>query len=222
MNLTEIRRSERVALCSTLAEVGPAAPTLCSKWTASDLAGHLVVSERYWGLPMVVGYPLRRVLPTKVTERAMVTLQQVGEKQITGLTERGWDWLLSRLEAGPPTSYRLRSVAPIRLVEEWIHHEDVLRANDMGPRTPSSELNEALWQAGLILTRLPEFLPGRQGIEVKVPDGRSHSLGGTARVRVAGEPGEILLFLSGRTSAARVEVSGEEAAIHQLEHRLAV
>ena len=113
-------------------------------------------------------------------------------------------------------------MAPIRLVEEWIHHEDVLRANGMEPRAPSSELNEALWQAGLVLTRLPEFLPGRQGIEVKLPDGRSHRLGDTARVRVAGEPGEILLFLSGRTRAARVEVSGEEAAIQQLTQSLAV
>ncbi len=73
MTLTEIRQEEREALCRTLSQVGPGAPTLCSKWTTAELAAHLVVSERYGGLPLVVAYPLRRALPTQVRERAMAS-----------------------------------------------------------------------------------------------------------------------------------------------------
>src|SRR6266496_3204467 len=60
MSLTQLRRQERAAACLTFRELGPEAPTLCLQWSAADLAGHLVISERYGGLPMVVAYPLRR------------------------------------------------------------------------------------------------------------------------------------------------------------------
>ena len=222
MNLTEIRMSERTALCETLSEVGPAAPTLCASWTAAHLAGHLVVSERYWGLPLVVAYPLRRVLPARIRDRAMATMQTVGERQIEVLGHRGWVWLLSRLGAGPPALYRFGSVAPIRLIEEWIHHEDVRRANGMGTRAASSAINEAQWQAGLLLTRLPELLPGREGLQVCLPDGRSHRIGDATRVRIEGEAGELLLFLAGRTKNAQVDVFGEDDAVRQLTAHLAV
>jgi hypothetical protein len=71
MSLTDIRRLERIAVCDTLRQVGPDASTLCSQWSAADVAGHLVASERYSGLPMVVAYRLRRVLPAGVTRRGM-------------------------------------------------------------------------------------------------------------------------------------------------------
>lgn len=222
MSLTEIRHDERSALLATLEQVGPNAPTLCLRWTTADIAGHLVVSERYFGLPLVIGYPLRKALPISGRERLMRSLQAVGERQIESCKVKGWDWMVARLRVGLPRLYGLSSMAPLRLVEEWIHHEDVRRANGMGLRTAPSELNDALWQAGLFLVRLPEFLHGRQGLEVRVPGGRSHRLGDTTQVRVAGAPGEILLFLSGRTTAARVDVSGEEPAIQQLTKGLAV
>src|SRR5205807_9648780 len=106
MSLTDIRRTERVALCQTFKEVGPEAPTLCSKWTASDVAAHLVVSERYAGLPMAIAYPLRFALPTRMRERAMASVRAVGERQIRDLKPKGWDWLLRRLAAGPPALHR--------------------------------------------------------------------------------------------------------------------
>ena len=222
MDLTDIRHAERVALCQTFTEVGPEAPTLCSKWTAADLAAHVVVSERYAGVPMAIAYPLRRVVPARTRERAMASLQVVGERQIQGLKPKGWDWLLKRLAAGPPALHRRSSIAPIRLVEEWVHHEDVRRANAMPMRHPDRELSEALWEAGLFLTTLSEFAHGREGLEVRLPDGRSARVGTETRVRVDGEPGELLMFVAGRTSVARVDVMGDEAAIETLTENLAV
>ena len=222
MNLTDLRRAERAALCETLAEVGPDAPTLCDEWAASDIAAHIVVSERYGGVPMVIAYPLRRVLTTRTRERAMTKLRAVGERQIRALKPRGWDWLMKRLKAGPPRLHGLPSIAPIRLIEEWIHHEDIRRANAMPVRQPSAQLREALWQAGVLLTQLTEFAEGREGLEVRLPDGRTTRLGNETHVRVEGEPGEVLMFLSGRTSAAHVDVEGDEPAVRALTEHLAV
>jgi uncharacterized protein (TIGR03085 family) len=222
MSLTDLRRRERVAVCMTLREVGPDAPTLCSQWSAADIAAHLVASERGWGLPMVVGYGLRRVLPATVTRRGMQSLRTIGDRQLQRAKHHGWDWLLHRLEAGPPVPYQLASVAPIRLIEEWIHHEDISRANNRAPRPASVELDEALWHAGLLLTRFPEFLPGRDGLEIVMPDGRSHHLGATTHVRLEGPPGELLLFLAGRITAAHVTIDGDDDAIRTLHTSLAV
>jgi uncharacterized protein (TIGR03085 family) len=222
MRLTELRGQERASACATFCDVGPGAPTLCSQWSVADVAGHLVVSECYGGLPMVAAYRLRRVLPGGVREALMQRLRAVGEREIEKAKAKGWNWLLHRLEAGPPMAYRLSSVAPIRLVEEWIHHEDVRRANGMPPRPSSPELDEALWNAALVLSRFPEFLAERQGLEVVLPDGRSQRLGNTTRVRVEGTPGELLLFLAGRTAAAQVTTTGEADVIRALDTSLVV
>jgi uncharacterized protein (TIGR03085 family) len=222
MTLTELRHRERAALCATLEVTGPDAPTLCSEWSSADIAAHLVASERGWGLPMVMVYGLRRVLPPGVIRRGMQSLRSVGDRQVQQTKRHGWDWLQRRLVAGPPLPYRLASVAPIRFVEEWIHHEDIRRANDLPLRPPSVEVDDALWNAGLFLMSFREFLPEREGLEMVLPDGRSQRLGDDTRVRLEGPPGELLLFLAGRTAAANVSIEGDEETVRTLTGGLAV
>lgn len=216
MSLEELRRSERLDLLETLRQVGPEAPTLCAQWSAADLAAHLVASERHRGLPMVVAYKLRAALPAGAVQWGMGALQRVGDRQLAKAKAEGWDRLLARLASGPPAAYRLNSVAPIRLVEEWVHHEDIRRANDMPARAAPPNLDEALWQAGLLLSSFNEFTPGRQGLLVTMPDGRSQLIGDTVRVRILGPAGEILLYLAGRTTAAKVTVTGEDEALRAM------
>lgn len=201
----------------TLEVLGPDVPTLCSDWRAADVAAHLVVSEAYGGWPMVAAYALRRVLPPGVTRRGIRSIQAVGDRQIRRARAMGWDRLLGRLAGGPPAAYDRPGVGEIRLVEEWIHHEDIRRANGLAPRERSEEMELALWQAGLVLTGFPEFLPGREGIEVVTTGGRSHVIGGSPKVRVEGWAGELLLFLSGRTGAAEVTVTGDRSALRALD-----
>lgn len=216
MGLALVRAIERAELCQTLRQVGPDAPTLCAEWTASDIAAHLVVSERMAGFPLAVAYQLGRALPASVVQRAMPSLRSVGVRPLVRAKRRGWEHLLDRLAAGTPAGFRLRSAAPIRLVEEWIHHEDIRRACDLPTRQAAPELDEALWQAGLFLTRFAAFRLDRQGIEVVHLDGRTRRLGGTTDIRVKGSSGELLLYLSGRFSRADVEVTGDDTAIRSL------
>lgn len=222
MSLTELRRDERAALLTTLRAVGPDAPTLCAGWTSADVAAHLVVSERAWGLPMVVGYGLRRALPQSVVRRAMGRLQAVGDRQTARTATRGWEWLLHRLATGPPAPYQRPSVAPIRLIEEWIHHEDIRRANGHEPRPTAPATDDALWDATLELTSLRELLPGREHVRIVRPDGRSHQVSPTTTVSVIGPPGEVLLLLAGRTDAAHAQVVGAADDVAELRMRLVV
>jgi len=42
MSATAVLLQERAALCDTLEQYGPDAPTLCTGWMTLDLAAHLV------------------------------------------------------------------------------------------------------------------------------------------------------------------------------------
>ena len=59
----------------------------------------------------------------------------------------GWDALVDRVRPGP--AYGPTANAWVRgnmmLRECLVHHEDVRRANEMGPRTDVPELQEAAW-----------------------------------------------------------------------------
>lgn len=215
------RKQEREDLVDTLRAVGPDAPTLCGRWSASDIAGHIVTSEQAYGVPMFVGDIVRRALPPRVTRRGIESLQSVGDRMISRAKRDGWGPLLERLGAGPPLLFRTGSLADLRLVEEWIHHEDIRRANGLEPR-PASDVDAALWDAGMTITRYPEFMPGREEVQIETPDGQKHRLGSNPRVRVVGRPGELLLYLAGRGAAAKIEVHGDSEVIAALELRLAV
>ncbi len=99
-------------------------------------------------------------------------------------------------------------------VEFFIHVEDVRRARDgWEPRAISSDLADALWAR-----------VGPGGMAKKVPativitsPGRADKERGTGpRLTLAGDPGELTMFGSGRQGAARVEISGDAALAAQL------
>ena len=81
-------RAERAALCDTLLEVGPDAPTLCGGWTSGDLLAHLLVRE---GRPDQAAGVLVPKLADR-TEQAMARLRD----------EHDHATLVERLREGPP------------------------------------------------------------------------------------------------------------------------
>jgi hypothetical protein len=96
------------------------------------------------------------------------------------------------------------------------------RASGLEPRPSTEAQDEARWRAGLELTALRDLLPGRDCVELVLPDGRSHRIGPHATVQVHGAPGELLLFLAGRTEAAAVDVTGDPGDIRALRDHLVV
>lgn len=205
--------AERAELVTTFRAAGPDAPTLCDEWPVRTLAAHLVVSEQYAGLPMTVSYPLWRLLSARAGQAMRDRITGPMLRNMARAEAKGWNWLLDRLEAGPPALFGLGLIADVRLLEEFVHHEDVRRANGKGARQLSGEFDDHLVDAMLTMRGIAQFAAPRHGIEAVLPNGRRYLLGdGPPRSQVAGSAGEVLLWLAGRGAVASVDVSGELAA----------
>jgi uncharacterized protein (TIGR03085 family) len=195
--------SERAQLSDLFDELGPDAPTLLAPWTTRDLAAHLVLRERDY----LAGPGL--VLPG--------AWGRLAERRRRALARRDFTWLNATLRSGPPPGFfRVRWVRRFPSLNElFVHHEDVRRANGRDPRTNERAMDEALWRN---VTRAPWFLARRlrgAGLELQWAGTATavRARRGEPTASIAGPPGELLLYLFGRQSAAHVEVSGPAAAV---------
>lgn len=194
---------ERAQLCDLFDELGPQAPTLLEPWTTRDLAAHLVLREHD-----------TRAGPGLVLPGGWA---RFAERRRSALALRDFPWLVETVRSGPPPGFFRRGwVRRVpNLNEFFVHHEDVRRANGRDPRTNEQAMDEALWDN---VSLAPWFLARRlrgAGLELQ--------WAGTARTvrarrgeptaRIAGSPGELLLYLFGRQDAAHVEVGGPDAAV---------
>jgi uncharacterized protein (TIGR03085 family) len=199
--------AERAQLASLLGDLGPDAPTLLPPWTTRDIAAHLVLRER----DALAGPGL--VLPGAWARMA--------EQRQRALALRDFTWLVATLRSGPPPGFfRIGWVRRLpNLNEFFVHHEDVRRANDCGPRTNEPAMNEALWRN---ISRQSWYLARRlrgAGLELQWAgtDNTIRARRGEPTARIAGLPGELLLCLFGRPAAAHVEVTGPAAAVQAVE-----
>lgn len=200
---------ERRDLCDVVDDVGPLAATLLEGWTAHDLAAHIVLRERdpFAGPCMVLSG-----LFARFAERRRVLLAE----------RRDFSWLLARIRAGPPPGFfRIGWVRSFpNLNEFFVHHEDVRRANGMRPRTLAYELDLALWRN---VHRGSRYLSRRlteTGLELDWTGTgeRIRVRPGEPTARLSGPPGELLLYVFGRKSAACVDITGPAdavAAVHR-------
>jgi len=197
------QQAERLALCDLFLKVGPDAPTLCEGWATYDLAAHLVIRERkpLSGPGLVMGGAAAR-LTARILTRA---------KQTHSYSE-----LVSLVRRGPPLVLAPFDRA-MNLTEYFVHHEDVRRGGgDTTPRSgaEAAQVEEALWQ---MLHRSAKFMtrPVKAiGIDLVRPDGEViHARPGSPLATITGAAGEIVLRLSGRGDAARVEVGGASDAV---------
>jgi uncharacterized protein (TIGR03085 family) len=198
-------KRERLLFADLLESVGPEAPTLCEGWTTRDLAAHAVVRERR--ADAAGGMLIKRLAPR--LERVQ------GE-----FAARPYEELVQLIRTGPPrvSPYALKQVdEAANTVEFFIHAEDVRRAQpDWTPREVDQVFADALWRR---LERSARLMGRRSpvGLVLRRPnDQTAVAHRGTPVVTVTGEPGELLMFVSGRQAAARVEVTGDENAVAKL------
>jgi uncharacterized protein (TIGR03085 family) len=201
-------RKERDALCLLLSEKGPDAPTLCEGWTTRSLAAHLVLREYRPDASIgIIGGPL-----AGYTARIQDKIAQ----------QHDYPRLITMIRQGPPL-FSLFAIPGVderaNAVEYYIHHEDVRRgAPGWEPRQLGEAMEDALWHrlgmARLVLRKAPSGVvlqradaPGTRPITAKR---------GTPTVTVSGTAGELTLWVSGRTSAARVLLDGDADAVTRL------
>ena len=184
---------QRALLTDLLEELGPFAPTRCEGWNTGDLAAHL------W-----------------VREHRVDALPGIGIARFSGHTERvqkealqrwGFPKLVADLRVVP--TWR-RPVSPLMDgAEYYIHHEDVLRANDRTQQLSDGE-QKALWKIVKVLARKTQLGKKYRLAVTPLGAGERITLGrGTETVHVRGLPGELLLHFSGRD--ADISIVGEPA-----------
>ncbi|WP_227658942.1 MULTISPECIES: TIGR03085 family metal-binding protein [unclassified Corynebacterium] len=194
--------AERMRLRDLLLSLGPGAPTLCEGWTTQDLAVHLWLRERR---------------PDAAAGMFLHPLRGHAENLAAKLKSRPYEDVVRQWAAGPGRFSPVRLIdAPLNTAEHFLHHEDVRRGGgEVTPRDFSVRVDETLWSwcarmAPLLLRRSvrPVVLEGRGMRPLVVARQRGVATRGDAVVRVKGDPGEILLWCSGRT-AVEVTVEGE-------------
>lgn len=195
-------KRERLILADLLEASGPEAPTLCEGWKTRDLAAHLAVRERRAD---AAGGILLKALADR-TARIQ-----------SEFTAKPYEELIQLLRTGPPrlSPFTLKQIdEAANTVEFYVHAEDVRRAaDDWTPRELDPVFQDALWRR--LETAARVF--GRKspvGLVLRRPDGRTAvARKGTPVVTLTGEPNELLLYVSGRQSVARVEESGDKEAV---------
>jgi uncharacterized protein (TIGR03085 family) len=179
---------ERREICDLLLELGPDAPTLCAGWTTADLAAHLVLREHFhrWS-----------------------DAQRAAEKA------KGLPAMVARLRAGAPLiPWRLPRIRDVfNGLEYFIHHEDVRRANGREPRPSRADLEALAWRMSGFSARRVARRIRPYGLELVRPDGTRRVFGSGARATLRGPATELVLYLSGRRSNARVALDGAPEAV---------
>jgi uncharacterized protein (TIGR03085 family) len=192
---------ERTALTDLAERLGPDAPTLCEGWQVRDLVAHLVLRE---GSPLALGAVVRPLSGPMERERVRLA---------------GGDFaaLVERLRSGPPRLSPFGVPGLDRLLnstEFFIHHEDLRRAQPgWEPRQLSQATQDALWRTVKATGRFA-VRPVQAGVvaERAGTEDRLTLKDGSPSVVVRGEPGEVLMYITGRRGHASVELQGPEDA----------
>ncbi|MBB2902891.1 uncharacterized protein (TIGR03085 family) [Kineococcus radiotolerans] len=195
-------RRERDALCDTASRVGPDAPTLCAGWDVRDLLVHLAVRDNR---------------PDVVLGETVPPLRPHRDRVWAELAAQPFEDLVQRVRSGPRGPLRLPALdALVNSAEFFVHHEDVLRAQEgWAPRELPPGQAASLWRTVRVLGRVAYRRAG-VGVVLVTPGGpRAVVRSAPDAVSLTGDPAELLLHAFGRRSRARVRVDGAPAVVQR-------
>lgn len=201
--------AERAALVDSLSSAGPSAPAGCGRWTALDLAAHLVAEERLGGISPFIA---RSLVARGVSVPAPPRLVDIA---IRREHHHGFAKLIDRLHLPAPRLLLRPRVAPLTLFEYWTHHDDLAGANMADHAVPPT-LVEAI--PPLLRYQLKK-LPTGVRATVRTDDGGLQSSVGPGSVPVVivqGSPANLVRWLAGRRERAEVAVTGPDVHVQAL------
>lgn len=194
-----LAQRQRALLCDLFLELGPDAPTLDKGWKTADLAAHLYIREHKPQAMLGMFVPRFEDVTKRIQDAA--------------LQKRGFAELVERLRK---PALLIRPVdALMNGAEYFIHHMDVLRANERDQVLSSADEDALraplkMFSGGLVKAYGDRLILDSQ-------DGKRLELGrGTRPVHVLGKPSELIMFVSGRVDHAQVELVGEPEAVRKL------
>ena len=110
--------------------------------------------------------------------------------------------------------HRTGPLATANVNENFIHHEDVRRPAGESPRALDPEMDQILWKMLGFGARMSRKALKGAALTLRTPDGRERVVTTDgAPVVMTGEPGELVLFMSGRKDAAVVTHVGSDEAV---------
>ena len=202
--------AEKPALVETLRHADPEAATLCEGWTTRHLLAHLVQREQ----------DQLANLGDMIVRRPPGQEKYLGRLVEEARTPEGYDALVTRFAAGPVRWSAMNWAAePLNFTEYVIHHEDLRRggATPADPRVLPDEEQRSIWKR-LPLWARAVYRRSPVGVALATPGGDVQMVHkGTPAVILTGEPVELLLHVSGRREAARVEISGAPDAVAEFD-----
>lgn len=203
--------AERTAFCETLRSVSADSPTLCDGWNAHTLAAHVWLRENDIGLMANMAISRKDAVAAKLAE-------------VTATTP--YIDLIAKIEAGPQgfSPFRIPGVdANANLIEFFVHTEDVRRAGEhpLPPRILSDATETALWGA-LSKGKKLFFRKAPFGVVIATPVGKSFAVGRDFEATLVGRPSELVLYSSGRTAVAQIDVKAEPLAAQRLAASLGI
>jgi uncharacterized protein (TIGR03085 family) len=199
---------ERERYCKALIEAGPDAPTMCQGWTTGDLAAHSVIRESR--PDAMIGLRIEKLAG------------HTANVQRQAAAQHSFDELVDMIRNGPPTISLFRppkiNVA-LNTAEFFVHHEDIRRGTPgWEPRELDPGHEDALWKrcgmAKLILHKAPVGVVLRRSYSPHTPLMTVKK--GNPTVTVTGPASELILWILGRKSIARVDLDGDAGAISRL------
>jgi uncharacterized protein (TIGR03085 family) len=126
-----------------------------------------------------------------------------------------YDHIVNRIAEGPPLALRPFDEV-VNLFEFFVHAEDIRRANSMGPRELSAEMEHVMWRRLRPMLR-PMFRRARHiQIEFVTAHGDRTVIGNGPTVRIFGPVGEIVLYAYDRKEIAEVTLTGDAESIARL------
>ena len=173
---------QRAALTDLLDELGPFAPTKCEGWQTQDLAAHLFVREHRLDALPGIGLEQFAGKTKSIQERVLHSMDY--PDLVNKIRKPGW--IMRPLDSLVNTS------------EFFIHHEDVLRANDRTQSLTSKEQDQ-LWPLVSVMARRVQSKAHVQLRLTRTDTGREAQIGTGERImHLSGLPSELLLHLTGR------------------------
>ncbi len=195
-----VAAAERNALADLFLERGPDSPTLAGEWTTNDLLAHLVIRERRPDAAPGILIPPLSFWTQRVQSQA---------------AQRDFGANVALIRSGPPSwsPLALPVLAGVDVQEYFIHSEDVRRAVEgWAPRPAEPARDGILWRQLGLLAKLA-YRASPVGVTLRAPDGREHAAkSGPRPVTITGEPGELVIYTSGREQAV-VSFDGEPADV---------
>ncbi|MEP6651567.1 MAG: TIGR03085 family metal-binding protein [Lapillicoccus sp.] len=206
--MTSYAQQERAAICDSFLRLGPDAPTIDDPWLARHLAAHLAIRDSR---------------PDLMVGQVVPALRGRLDEAIDDLAQTDFVALVERVRGGPPgwSLTRVRRVDEVTNGGEFfIHHEDLLRGAPGFERRPLDVGHQRfLWDLVKRGSRL-YFRNVPAGVVLVAEGYGRHAAkkptdNGTVVLR--GRPGELVLYASGRSRVAEVEIDGPPEAVTEIE-----